>query len=271
MPYRIPSHVTRNNGCARSRREAKYRNLWPDFAWSPCLGNTGANVREHIVQQDGVLTSMVPADDWVLSEGRGALDLDGMNDHNLITNAPNTTGDISAAQWVYTRSGVAGSHFEKWGGAGSRSWIIYDETFGSGFYQVYLSSDGTASTSITGTTGGTPLRNAWQHVGFSLRGTSAKIFVDGKLAGSATHSGGIFSSSSNITIGADLGGSQFHNGLIDDSLLWFRGLTEANFAQLYSLGRGGWAEKRKRRIGVAGASGALLKRMMTEGLFTGKA
>ena len=242
MPYRIPSHVTRNNGCARKRSEAKYRNLWPGFAWSPCLGNTGATQREHIQQADGTLTNMVPADDWVLSEGRWALNYGGTNQFVEVAENPAleyASGTQKTVSVRFRLANTTGVHtiVSKWDNPTDKEYILY-----SNGTSLFLGCNG-ESTEVTTTVAA----STWYHAVFTLSGAGAsELFLDGVSAG--TGSATVFATGNvnALRFGQNTATNWFA-GLIDDVLMWNRIVPAQEIRQLYSLGRGGWAERRKRR------------------------
>ena len=238
MPYRIPSHVTRNNGCARKRSEAKYPSLWPEFAWSPCLGNTGATLREHIRQADGTLTNMDPAD-WVLSEGRLALDYDGSDDHVAI-GANHSAAAGSFSTWVNARSQTANDRVLT-----SVGGYLFIEIDVSALNLDFVIFDGAGKT----VDGPALTLNRWTHLVGTWDSTNIRFYVNGVQYG-PTAAGAL-----SVVDAIQIGGvtTVRFDGLIDDTLLYNRPIPLATVQQLYSLGRGGWAEKRKRRVGIGDA------------------
>ena len=82
--------------------ESAYPELWSGCvgAWAPCLGPTGTRLHDLSRYRNwGTLTNMVPGDDWVVSGGRYALDLDGSNDYISILPIAPALG-FSFACWM---------------------------------------------------------------------------------------------------------------------------------------------------------------------------
>lgn len=263
MPYRIPSHVTRNNGCARKRSEAKYRNLWPDFAWSPCLGNTGVNLREHIRQADGVLTDMVPVDDWVLSEGRWALDIDATNDIIVVTHtaALNIIGDMTIIGWIKTTNGspTGGSILSKYNG--DLNTVPY-MTYLSAGVPTILFGEGASFAIVQA--GASIADGTWRHFSATMAGSLLTLYMEAKSRGTDTFSGTRQTNSANLNLGYS--GLAFRDVMIDDIRIYNRALSVNELQLDYSLGRGGWAEKRKRRVGVAQATASVNRDLLLLGV-----
>ena len=92
------------SGFARSRSEALFPRLFPDAGWwCPSLQSPGGS-RLHDLsgrQNWGTLINMAN-NDWVVSGGRGALDLDGSNDHVPLYNG--RLYDLTNQSLVYTIS-----------------------------------------------------------------------------------------------------------------------------------------------------------------------
>lgn len=84
--------------------EPLYPELWKgcEFATAPCLGPTGLTLRDWAgYSHHGSLTNMDANADWVLSQGRYALDLDRTNDYiDFGSSAANFTGAITVSAWI---------------------------------------------------------------------------------------------------------------------------------------------------------------------------
>ena len=77
------------------RTELRYPGLWRGCvgAWNPGLGPSGLTLRDWSGRGNhGTLTNMDVGSDWVVSQGRYALDFDGVND--FVKCSSNTVGNI---------------------------------------------------------------------------------------------------------------------------------------------------------------------------------
>ena len=90
--------------------QSRYPELWRGCvgAWAPCLGPTGGRLFDFSRNQNwGTLTNMDNATDWVVSDGRYALDFDGDNDHVLLpNNSILRPPSLTASAWFIDRIGV---------------------------------------------------------------------------------------------------------------------------------------------------------------------
>ncbi len=71
-------------GFARSPGQSLHPSLWHGLvgAWFPAFGPTGLKLFDVSGRHDdGTLTNMDPASDWIVAPGGGALDFDGSDDH----------------------------------------------------------------------------------------------------------------------------------------------------------------------------------------------
>ena len=68
--------------------------------------------------------------------------------------------------------------------------------------------------------GGTITLNKWQHVAATYDGQTIKIYINGILEKSVTHSGIISTNSSDLEIGSRSGGSAYFDGKIDEFRIW---------------------------------------------------
>ena len=95
-----PSYAT---GYARNASESANPNLWKGLvgAWMPSFGVTGNTLKDVSGNgNDGTLTNMDAASDWVATSKGLALDFDGVNDYVSI-NAANLYPDLTQATWSF--------------------------------------------------------------------------------------------------------------------------------------------------------------------------
>jgi hypothetical protein len=216
---------------------------------------------------------MDAATDWVINGGQYALDFDGTND-SIVTGAarPYSPGtEYAVGAWVYVRSLPSSGGFV--------SLLCSYDVASSNVFGVdfrlrndagtqrlgFVMGDGTAS-------GGgadvayTLATNTWVHLIASRQGGTLTVYANGVSAFTVSGSKGIVGSTTKaLTIGgfgfytptsSDLGRNV--NGLMDDVVLWQRGLDPNSIRALYNLGRGGMLERRRRRR-VAIEQGAAFK------------
>ena len=90
-------------GYARNASESANPNLWKGLvgAWMPSFGVTGNTLKDVSGNgNDGTLTNMDAASDWVGTSKGLALDFDGVNDYVSI-NAANLYPDLTQATWSF--------------------------------------------------------------------------------------------------------------------------------------------------------------------------
>jgi len=97
------------NGFAPRDGQPLYPELWRGCvgAWNPGLGPTGLTLRDWSgFGNHGTLTNMDAGSDWVVSQGRYALDFDGVNDKVQFgtTRLPSGGSARTIAVWVYQTS-----------------------------------------------------------------------------------------------------------------------------------------------------------------------
>lgn len=210
-------------------------------AWSPCLTpERGTRLRDATGRKNhGTLTNMDPATDWVVSEGKWALDYDGLDD-GVPTLYTGALADFTVCAWFYSRATTAFLRIvDKTYDTGF--WIGHSETWGSSDYGGgILESVSPYGHFLTFT------ENAWHHLAMSRKGTTKTIYGNGGQSVTSATVLSTVTSTNPLRIGSRtiIGDNNF-NGLIDGCLLFNRALSANEVAQLYSLGRGGWATRRK--------------------------
>ena len=152
-----------------------------------------------------------------------ALNLDGINDYVLVPDdiTLDITGDITISAWINPSAldaafrGIVG----KFGPEPQESYY-----FGVQNDQLVtnLVSDGTTDDSDLSNTG-VISAGVWQQVAFTYNSTSTLItyYVDGVIAGTANHTGGISAGLAEILIGWQSNGdNSTFNGSIDELRIW---------------------------------------------------
>ncbi len=74
----------------------------------------------------------------------------------------------------------------------------------------------------------------WHHVLYTYDGSFARLYVDGTLNNSQTHTGAIAVSGANLYIGSTGGGSEFYKGDMDDVRIYNRALSADEVRQLWN-------------------------------------
>jgi hypothetical protein len=88
--------------------------------------------------------------------------------------------------------------------------------------------------------GSTSVRsNTWYHVAMTYDGSSLKLYVNGKLDGSAAVSGPVLTSDQPLVIGGESPGPWNFQGLIDEVSLYDRALSETEVRAIYGAGSAG--------------------------------
>lgn len=184
------------------------------------LDGNGAEVGSN----DGTLTNMNAATDWVVDTDHGgvrALDLDGVNDRIDLYDLP-LLANMTLACWVKTR--VYDGPKDLWvkrHSAGtttvnsSEFLVAFEDTDGLGI--AYWSSDGTYSGFIASSFPASPL-NTWTHLGLTLSPSNVVIYINGVGETFSTPFSTRADDSSQLQFGAGNGGSstRFYDGLVDD-------------------------------------------------------
>lgn len=133
--------------------------------------------------------------------GGTSLQLDGSGDYLTVTNASDlmiTSQDFTIDVYVrLTAIGLIEFLGRKgYEAANNAAWQLYMTSSGVNFYG---SSDGT--TPVGSSASYSFSTNTWYHIAVVKTGTSAKIYVDGTLAGTVTVPAVLYSSTADITIG----------------------------------------------------------------------
>jgi hypothetical protein len=217
----------------------------PIAVWCPSqdtAGNGTTTLTDLVGSNDGTLTNMDPATDWVLDDGKYALDFDGVNDY--VAASALTPDLVSVCAWI-KRDGSTGTIAAQINSTGS-FWGAYNLQLASGkvrfLAQIPLTGFAfdcfSASTIVSGD---------WVHVTATFDGAAAKVYINGVEDGSAVSSTPTLQYSANqrsFGIGAQQRGD---NGAwialldiaLDDIRIFDQPLDATDAAALYAAGRGG--------------------------------
>lgn len=169
------------NGFAPRDGRPIYPSLWKGCvgAWAPSLGPTGLTLRDWSgYSNHGTLTNMDTGTDWVASQGRYALDFDGVNDVVVVGKGSFfSAANFSISFWM--KGNETPSNFMIPLFNSSRpgdSWNV-----GWGFYW-YSSTGlrffrGTYNGNTIDMTVTSPL--AWNHVAATVRGVQQTLYLNG--------------------------------------------------------------------------------------------
>lgn len=217
----------------------------PIAAWVPSrddAGNGTTTLTDLVGSNDGTLTNMDAATDWVVNIDAGgarALDFDGTNDYVSVSPRP-LANSMSFTAWVRfdsvaSRRTILACGLGFAGGAGYRLWLENSDklTFDT-------SPDGSATCRVVSTS--VPVSNQWYFVcGTYDSALGAAIYVDGVQQGTnASAYGSMAAAEADMLIGARnfSGVSNYHDGLIDDVRIWDQALNSTDVADLYASGSG---------------------------------
>lgn len=145
---------------------------------------------------------------------------------------------VSMAGWVkFNTLGVQTRLMAKGiGGAANRSFFF--SVLSTNELSVSTSSDGSSWTATNTTTTWSPTTGVWYHVGWSMNGTSLKIYVNGSQIGSTfTGSSSLYNDNAPLNLSSD-GGGGFMDGFMDEWGYWSKELSATDFSNLYNGGSG---------------------------------
>ena len=238
LPYPEPDKVIINAHNLTPAWTSTVNGKTPLGAWVPSrdtAGNGTTTLTDLVSTNNGTLTNMDAATDWVANTGSGgvrALDFDGSNDYvnfGTITNQQaGTSTDFTISVWINARStGAERGIFMRI----NSSDVGYGITISSGFVRFPRYDAGPRYAVST---------NTWYHcVGLNRSGVR-ELWVNGTRRDSGVTTGGITSSVINTVIGryySNFAGFNF-DGLIDDARFFGTALDSTDIAALYASGSG---------------------------------
>ena len=203
-------------------------------AWCPSRDNSRSTILTDFspYKNNGVLTLMDPGTDWVASDGKVALDFDGVNDY-VIANSQISTLPITFICWCSQTAAVT-----------------YAGTISSNNVALLSNGAGTAVTYIwegtsdeyDGASGLTITNGKLEFRALVVTSTYAKVWLNGSSwTNTKAHSAKTFT---NIYIGTDRNIHPF-SGRVFDSAIFGRALTDSEISLIRTIGPGGiYATKR---------------------------
>lgn len=220
------------NGFAPRDGQPLYPSLWRGCvgAFAPCLGPTGLTLRDWSgYGRHGALTNMDPGSDWVINGGRYGLDLDGTNDHVVLSQS--YSPEVTCSLWVFSRNitNVNGEYF-----VGRWEAVLQDfyiGAFASGWIARSANATPTQSTLLS-----TPATaNRWTHLCLTRSASTLSLTVDGRTTVSTSAVGFQGADVSNTFIGRLSPATGFYaNAIIDDVRTYNRVLIAAEIKALAS-------------------------------------
>lgn len=166
------------------------------------------------------------------AQTQNALDFDGVDDQVTVANASTLIANqagFSLTCWVYPTQSANWPNMEAI--AGFRDNLDCDfyllQTYGTTMEGRFRNS---ANQVVTLDSTAVLTLNTWQHVALTYDGTSLSMYRNGVLLGTIAASGSVTSTSEMFRIGnmPIPGSSQvFLDGMVDETTLWKRGLTQA--------------------------------------------
>lgn len=179
---------------------------------------------------NGTLTTMDPATDWVFDPDRGwVLDFDGSNDYVAVAAAGLAPKPMSFSCW-FTANGtpanydsIAGNKNSGW----SDGWHVY---YSSGSVELRFTIEGWATN--VANKAYTPTA-AWTHLAVTWDATTMRIYVNAAAGTTDTYTGAIVDMS-DLRIGSSNGGSARNwPGKIADARLYNRALSAGEVSHIY--------------------------------------
>ena len=219
----------------------------PVAAWVPSrdtAGNGTTTLTDLIGSNDGTLTDMDAATDWVADTGEGgvrALDFDATNDQVICgaVGLPAGTTARTVSYWQYQRtltSGRINAAIELRGASG-RTFTVSPLQIGASYF-MWTDS---VSHNIVATLAQMPALLTWEFIAITYSGTELKYYKNGVLQNTLAYTG------VTATITQCIIGRRTQNfvgtfdGRIDDVRIWDQVLDASDLAALDAAGRGGQA------------------------------
>lgn len=215
-----------------------YPELWRGCvgAWAPCLGPTGLTLHDWSgYRTNATLTNMDASSDWVVSQGRYALDLDASNDYLVTGNAQFSTAENIAISFTLIQrtraTGVNSAVFDIT--SSSRSFILQQADVGG---NIFLFTDGVdGSNNITLSGSEVPTLNRVNHLVFQFIGTSYQWWINGVMQKAGSIAGRFGAQATAVNIGRRVSGVLgFTDMLLFDAAIYKRSLVSHEIKLLSS-------------------------------------
>jgi hypothetical protein len=250
LPYPEPDKVIINAHNFQSAWTPAVNGKTPISAWVPSrdtAGNGTATLNDLSTGgNNGTLTNMDPASDWVSDTDSGgvrALDFDGANDYVVLPINLGGRSKLTVSMWVKSNSSPSTYFSYSANGQDNNDILLYATSTLIGI-QVNNGSDG------GGTVAYTPSASLWRHIVFVFDGTLTgaanrlKLFVNASqqtLSFSYTPPATTASPTSaqcNMARYHAFPAGFFMSGRQDDLRIWFDALETVDVSALYASGAG---------------------------------
>jgi hypothetical protein len=211
--------------------QSAYPELWEGVRvyYAPCLGPTGTRLADLGGSSNlGTLTSMDAATDWVVDDGRYALDFDGVNDRiDIPIGGAIGLADFSFFGWVKVRGASVNSVL--WDDRLTGKSLIYFPNATT----VYFRGDNFGGLAFTVPS----LLNRWVQIAITRRNNSVRCYLNGveSTTGALTDSDPVIFNE----IGRSAVSGFNINSLIDDQYFLNMASTATEIKMRYEIGRGG--------------------------------
>lgn len=174
-----------------------------------------------------------------------SLQMDGVDDYVSVSNTSSLQlQQFTLSGWVKTTAtGSLQGFITKDGNSASTRnyWLgMSDGTsgYGTAGSLVLIARAGGVNDSLK--LGGTTLINdgSWHHIAATADGSTARIFIDGKLESATTYSGTFYTGTQEVYLGGGPSGGYPYAGLIDDPRIYNRAMSATEVASLASYAPG---------------------------------
>lgn len=235
--------------------------------WCPSLGVTAGTLLDRFPRRrHGTLTNMTPSSAWVMSGGKYALDLDGVNDFvqvgdSTLLEPPLITFSVWCRPRTTNQAPFSTILGKCWTTTHTSPFFSYK--FGSN-YSSNASGPYSLEVNISGTLRGVaatfgPSAGRLDFLCGTFDGATLRLYINGILNASANFTGTVSYNDGPFRIGANANGAELFNGNVDDILIRDRALSATEVWKLYQAGRGG-VYKQLRRTRLAKAASARRRR-----------
>lgn len=198
-------------------------------AWWKLDETSGLNAEDGSVNNNnGALTNMLGTE-WTDGIIEGALDFDGINDYVDCGNDSifDITGQITITCWVNT-SDCGNSQHNPYVGKGDHTYAIKHRSDNNIEFFIYDGGWNSASYSVDSSFNG-----QWHHLAGTYDGSEVKLYVDGQLQDTTSHTGSIDTDTYDLNIARNSEETgRFYEGAIDDIRIYSRALDADEIAQL---------------------------------------
>ena len=209
-----------SNGFAPRDGRPLYPELWRGCigAFAPCLGPTGLTLRDWSgYGNHGALTNMDAGTDWVVSGGRYGLDLDGTNDHVVLSQG--YSAEVTCSLWVFSRNitNANGEYF-----FGRWEAVLQDFYIGA-FSSGWIARTANATTTQSALLSTPATINRWTHLCLTRSASTLSLTVDGRTTVTTSAVGFQGAEVSNTFIGRLSPATGFYaNAIVDDLRIYNR-------------------------------------------------